>query len=250
MHGMFNFMEALRTSFLLMALVGMSVVTLGIILERVWYYYKRRGRPEQALAEALRRIRNGDYREAARSLRECAHPMGPVAAEIVEGEYTDEASAEERLQISLSEQRLLFERNLGLLGTMATAAPLVGLLGTVWGIMRAFGDMSMTGSSAPSIVAAGVAEALLTTAVGLLIAIPAYALYNNFARQLNVMLTIAENNARTVRSALAASMRHGERSADRPSPAREARPVDERRRRIEREEVERVADGLDAVESR
>lgn len=250
MHGMFNFMEALRSSVILMALVGMSVLTLGFALERAYYYWKRRGRPDEALKEALRAIRGGDYREAARRLRACPHPMGSVAAEIVEGEYTDEGNAEERLQISLSEQRLLFERNLGFLGTMATAAPLVGLLGTVWGIMRAFGDMSMTGSSAPSVVAAGVAEALLTTAVGLIIAIPAYMLYNNFARQLNVMLTIAENDARTVRAALAASMSYRERSADRPSPAREAHAADERRRRIEREEIERAADELDAVESR
>src|SRR5688500_20376815 len=77
------------------------------------------------------------------------------------------------MQIALSEQRLLFERNLGVLGTMGNTAPLIGLLGTVWGIMRAFHDLASTGSAGPSVVAAGIAEALFTTAAGLVVAVPA-----------------------------------------------------------------------------
>jgi biopolymer transport protein ExbB/TolQ len=102
----------------------------------------------------------------------------------------------------LSEQKLLLERNLGILGTMAAVAPLIGLLGTVWGIMRAFQDMARVGSAAPSVVAAGVAEALVTTAAGLIVAVPAIMLYNHFVRRLNTMLTEAENHSRTLRSAL------------------------------------------------
>jgi flagellar motor component MotA len=108
------------------------------------------------------------------------------------------------MQIALSRQKLLLERNLGTLGTMAAVAPLIGLLGTVWGIMRAFHDMAQTGSAAPSVVAAGVAEALLTTAAGLIIAVPAVMLYNHLSRRLNVALTVAENHARTLRSLAAA----------------------------------------------
>jgi biopolymer transport protein TolQ len=82
---------------------------------------------------------------------------------------------------------------------MGNTAPLNGLLGTVWGIMRAFHDMARTGSAGPSVVAAGVAEALLTTAAGLMVAVPAVMLYNHFVRRLGVMLTTAENHARTLR---------------------------------------------------
>ena len=85
---------------------------------------------------------------------------------------------------------------------MAAIAPLIGLLGTVWGIMRAFHDMSQTGSAAPSVVAAGVAEALVTTAAGLVVAVPALMLYNYFSRRMNVMLTISENYCRSLRTAL------------------------------------------------
>jgi biopolymer transport protein ExbB/TolQ len=109
---------------------------------------------------------------------------------------------EEKLQIVLSEQRLLLDRNLGVLGTMGNTAPLIGLLGTVWGIMRAFHDMARTGSAGPSVVAAGVAEALFTTAAGLLVAVPAVLLYNHLVRRMAVMLTTAENHARSLRMAI------------------------------------------------
>jgi biopolymer transport protein TolQ len=82
---------------------------------------------------------------------------------------------------------------------MGNTAPLIGLLGTVWGIMRAFHDMASTGSAGPSVVAAGVAEALFTTAAGLLVAVPAVLLYNHFVRRMGVMLVVAENHARAVR---------------------------------------------------
>jgi biopolymer transport protein ExbB len=115
---------------------------------------------------------------------------------------------------------MLLERNLGILGTMAAVAPLVGLLGTVWGIMRAFHDMAVSGSAAPSVVAAGVAEALVTTAAGLVVAVPAVMLYNYFARRLNVMLTEAENHARSVRAEL-----DGPAALARPERARSAAPA-------------------------
>lgn len=238
----FDFLQALRSSVILMVLVGFSVLTLGIALERIYYYWRRQGRPDQTLDQALRKIRSGDLREAARILSACPHPMGPVGAQILENEPLAGEKAEEHLQIALSEQRLLLERNLGFLGTMSTVAPLVGLLGTVWGIMRSFHDMSTTGSAAPSVVSAGVAEALLTTAVGLIIAIPAYMLYNNFARQMNVMLTVAENDARSIRSALA--------DAEHRPASRDSRDAGERRRRIERDESERFVGDLETARTK
>jgi biopolymer transport protein ExbB/TolQ len=109
---------------------------------------------------------------------------------------------EETMQVVLSQQKMLLERNTSMLGTMAAVAPLIGLLGTVWGIMRAFHDMASSGSAGPSVVAAGVAEALVTTAAGLVIAVPAVLLFNHFNRSMNTMLTVSENHARSLRVAL------------------------------------------------
>ncbi|HER43734.1 MAG TPA: MotA/TolQ/ExbB proton channel family protein [Candidatus Eisenbacteria bacterium] len=202
MLGEFNWMHIVGSSWIVMVLIGFSVITLGIVIERALYYMKRKDKPEKAFAAALSKLRRGQKAEAVRVCEACNHPMGAVAAQILESESRDPEEAEERLQIALSQQKLFLERNLGILGTMAAVAPLVGLFGTVWGIMRAFRDMGTTGSAAPSVVAAGVAEALVTTAVGLMIAVPALMLYNHFSRRMGVMLTEAENNARSLRLAL------------------------------------------------
>jgi biopolymer transport protein ExbB len=199
----FNWVETIGSSPIMMALIGFSVVTMGVAIERLYYYRKRRGNPDQTLERVINKLSSGDMRETARICSSCPHPMGQVAAEILESESSDAEKAEERLMIALSQQKLLLERNLGILGTMAAVSPLVGLLGTVWGIMRAFHDMSATGTAAPSVVAAGVAEALLTTAAGLILAVPALMIYNHLSRRMGVMLTVAENHARSIRIALA-----------------------------------------------
>jgi len=201
----FNWMEAIASSPAFLVLVLCSVVTLAVALERAWYFWKRRGNPDAVIAEVLRRLRQGHVKEATWVCESSPHPIGPVALEVLKrGDGTIE-SVEEPVQIALSQQKLLLERNLNVLGTMAAAAPLIGLLGTVWGIMRAFHDMANTGSAAPSDVAAGVSEALVTTGAGLIVAIPALMLYNHFARRMNVMLTIAENHARSLRTQIAGS---------------------------------------------
>ncbi|MDH3215444.1 MAG: MotA/TolQ/ExbB proton channel family protein [Candidatus Krumholzibacteria bacterium] len=202
MFAEFNWMDATSNSPIFLVLVLCSIVTLGIALERVYYFWKRRGDTDETLQRALKKIRSGALREASWACETSAHPMGPVAAEVFKHLHAARESLEERLQIALSKQKLLLERNLNVLGTMAAIAPLIGLLGTVWGIMRAFHDMAQTGSAAPSVVAAGVAEALTTTAAGLVVAVPALMLYNHFSRRMNVMLTVAENNSRSLRTAL------------------------------------------------
>ncbi|HMB71494.1 MAG TPA: MotA/TolQ/ExbB proton channel family protein [bacterium] len=198
----FNWMAQVGSSPVLMVLLGFSVVTLGVAIERLLYYSKRSGRSDATRKRMLDEVRNGDVKAAMRTCDATSHPMGYVVKTLFrDGAYLIQG-AEERLQIALSEQKMILERNLGILGTMAAVAPLVGLLGTVWGIMRAFHDMAASGSAAPSVVAAGVAEALVTTAAGLVVAVPAVMLYNYFARRLNVMLVEAENHARAVRSEL------------------------------------------------
>lgn len=210
----FNWIEAIRQSPVMLIILLCSVLTVGFALERVLYYSKRRGSPDSSLASALIAVRNGNWEEAIRVCNGTQHPMGPVAAEMIRSSNLAPDVAEEKLNIALSEQRMELERNLGFLGTMGNTAPLLGLLGTVWGIMRAFHDMARTGSAGPSVVAAGVAEALFTTAAGLFVAVPAVMLYNHFVRRMGVMLAVAENHARTLRIE-AESARAGQRAQNR-----------------------------------
>ena len=198
----FDWIGAMRSSPVMVAILALSVVTLGFAIERAVYYWKRRGSPERTLDLTLERVRSGQLNEAAFVCGATPHPFGAVAREVLQGAKLGLEAQEERLQISLSEQRMRLEHNLAWIGTMGNVAPLIGLLGTVWGIMRAFHDMARTGSAGPSVVAAGVAEALFTTGAGLLIAVPSVMLYNHFVRRMGVMLTDAENHARRLRLAL------------------------------------------------
>ncbi len=195
----FDWIGAMRSSPVMIIILVCSVLTLGFAIERTAYFWKRRGNPDGLLASALVALRSGNREEAARVCATNPHPVGPVAAELIRSLDESPEVIEEKLHIALSEQRLQLERNLGFLGTMGNTAPLIGLLGTVWGIMRAFHDMARTGSAGPSVVAAGVAEALFTTAAGLLVAVPAVMIYNHFVRRTGVMLTVAENHSRTLR---------------------------------------------------
>lgn len=195
----FDWIGAMRSSPVMIIILLCSVLTLGFALERIIYYAKRRGSPDGVLASAVIAVRGGNREEAVRVCSASAHPFGAVAAEMLRGVELAPEAVEEKLQITLSEQRMQLERNLGFIGTMGNTAPLIGLLGTVWGIMRAFHDMARTGSAGPSVVAAGVAEALFTTAAGLLVAVPAVMIYNQFVRRMGNMLTVAENHTRTLR---------------------------------------------------
>jgi biopolymer transport protein ExbB len=195
----FDWIGAMRSSPVMVIILACSVVTFGYAMERALYFWKRRGNPAHVYQQASEKLRTGHLKEAVWACSATAHPMGPVAIKVLEAAHQPAEVAEEKLHIALSEQRLQLERNLGVLGTMGNTAPLIGLLGTVWGIMRAFHDMASTGSAGPSVVAAGIAEALFTTAAGLLVAVPAVMLYNHFTRRISVMLTTAENNARALR---------------------------------------------------
>jgi biopolymer transport protein ExbB len=192
----FDWTAALAQSPILIVLILCSVVTLGFALERLSYYHKRGGNTDTTMRTAMTAIQGGRFDEAINQFRDLAHPLGPVAINTLDGFRRAPAEAEEIMHVMLNQQKLLLERNTGLLGTMAAVTPLIGLLGTVWGIMRAFQAMSMAGSAAPAIVAGGVAEALVTTAAGLVIAVPSVMLYNHFNRRLATMLSVAENHTR------------------------------------------------------
>ena len=199
MFANFDWIGAMRSSPVMIIILLCSVMTLGFALERMLYFWKRRSSPDALYKATCDKVRHGRLQDA---IHECAsnpHPLGAVAGEVLKNAHMPNDAIEEKMHIALSEQRLQLERNLGVLGTMGNTAPLIGLLGTVWGIMRAFHDMASTGSAGPSVVAAGVAEALFTTAAALAVAVPAVMLYNHFVRRIAVMLTQAENLARGVR---------------------------------------------------
>ncbi len=105
------------------------------------------------------------------------------------------ANVERAMRRATTQELTDLERSLTFLATTASAAPFVGLFGTVWGIMNAFLGLSSTQTSTIQAVAPGIAEALIATATGLFAAIPAVVAYNHFARQIRVLAAEMENFA-------------------------------------------------------
>lgn len=102
-------------------------------------------------------------------------------------------NVERAMRRAMREQITRLERGLTFLATTASAAPFIGLFGTVWGIMNAFLGLSQSQTSSIQAVAPGIAEALIATAVGLAAAIPAVMAYNYFSRQVRLLATEMEN---------------------------------------------------------
>jgi len=106
------------------------------------------------------------------------------------------ADITDALSIALMEHLNSLERNLGVIGTIAVISPFVGLFGTVLGIIRAFQDIALKGNSTPAVVAAGVSEALITTAAGLFVAVVSVVFFNYFKSRIksyNQEMIVAAN---------------------------------------------------------
>lgn len=123
-----------------------------------------------------------------------------LAAGVEAAEERGPDSAEEVVAAALAAERGRLERGLAVLATTGSNAPFIGLFGTVLGIIQAFHDLSLTDASAAGSVMAGISEALVATAVGLMVAIPAVVLFNVFSRQNKTALSEAENRARILLS--------------------------------------------------
>ena len=101
-----------------------------------------------------------------------------------------ETKAEEKA----AEIKLLLERNLSMLSTIASISPLLGLLGTVVGMITVFSNIDVNGSANTDLLAAGISEALITTAFGLIIAVPAIVFYRYFEQKTVILMSVLQAN--------------------------------------------------------
>jgi biopolymer transport protein ExbB len=183
-------MVGLGTGWILMLMLLLSIISLAIMLERAWLYWSLRDDIEALMRDLGRFLRGGDLEGARRRLEESrSAEAAVVVAGLVEADRGIGA-AEEAMQGASALQRLKLEKRLAFLGTLGNNAPFIGLLGTVIGIVAAFDELSKvkmaTAASssqlAPEAVMARISEALVATAIGILIAIPAVAAFNTFQR--------------------------------------------------------------------
>ena len=171
-------------------LIGLSIAGAAVVLERLWLFLRER-RPRRQIAEMLAALRASGAAAALKALGGVRSLDAAVARACLEHASEGPATMEEHVAAVVESQRIRYERGLAFLGTLGANAPFIGLFGTVLGIVRAFHDLSTSAAMGSQAVMAGIAEALVATAVGLLVAIPAVATYNVLMRHVETALASA-----------------------------------------------------------
>ena len=153
-------------------LFGVGILALLIIMERLWFYSRRAVNTEAFMARFRPLMRSGDWQGArelcARSKSSLARALGAVAAHA----GSTRMAAERAVREVMLREVPGHEKRLSLLAAMGTAAPLLGLLGTVSGLVTLFKVLNQLGSNDPKVLAGGISEALINAETGLAIAIP------------------------------------------------------------------------------
>jgi len=193
-----NIVDTLRSSFTMIILMACSVVALTFIFER-WLFYKHTSIDADRFFMKIKEAFRNEGIEKAISV--CNSSLSPLAAVVKSGLEESEKNvqvAAEMMDAMAIEQRTKLEKNLSILGTLGNIAPLIGLFGTVVGIIRAFHSLSVSGSAGPSVISAGIAEALVTTAAGLVVAVPAVVFYNYYLRRVETVMNEIESVSKKV----------------------------------------------------
>lgn len=179
----------MSAEWVLWLLCALSVFSVAVALERALYFLNHR-LPNSA--EVLSKLEKGDLEGARASVSNVDGMEASVVREGLLAQARGPESVEEVIASTIARERLRYERFMSFLGTLGSNAPFIGLFGTVLGIIKAFHDLGQSvakGGAIQQTVMSGISEALVATAVGLAVAIPALTAYNWFTRQLKNMTT-------------------------------------------------------------
>ncbi|MBI4619708.1 MAG: MotA/TolQ/ExbB proton channel family protein [Desulfobacterales bacterium] len=155
-----------------------SLIAFTFVIERIIFWVREEKRRNQNLVdEVLNFAEKGDYQKAAEMAGGCGDYVAKV---LFSGLVHRDFSLTSAMEMAAAEETKRMKKYLSILDTMVTLSPLLGILGTVTGIIHSFELLGSTGIEHPEAVTAGIAEALITTAAGLIIAIPTLFSYNYF----------------------------------------------------------------------
>lgn len=157
-----------------------SVIFLAVVLERFLSLQRKNVLPDELVTATERYLRRGDYEETVRICERFDVPFAHVVRAALSRRHLGIGEMERAMVGTGQHEATVLSRNLRTLGVIANLAPMLGLFGTVVGMIRAFDVISRFGTGNPSLVAAGISEALITTAAGLIIGIPSLAAYHFF----------------------------------------------------------------------
>ncbi len=201
---------------LMPALILCSVVAVTIIAERLFALRHSRVLPAGMAAKVWQWVDQGELDERhVRVLRDSS-PLGTILATGLTHRHRDRDTIKERIEDAGRHVVHDLSRFLNTLGTVAAITPLLGLLGTVVGMMKVFHDITEFGVGDPGALAGGISQALITTAAGLLIAIPSLIAYRYLRGRVDALVIEMEEEATRLVDAL---------GDQRPLKVRRARPV-------------------------
>jgi biopolymer transport protein ExbB/TolQ len=178
-------------------MLGLSLAALAVIIERVWFFVQERP-PRELIAGALKLLNTKGPAAALKALSGARSMEAAVARVCLTHAADGPAAVEEHKAAILEEERLRHEKRIAFLGTLGNNAPFVGLFGTVLGIIRAFHDLAAASVQGTQAVMSGIAEALVATGIGLLVALPAVATYNAFIRRVETSVAASEATAHSI----------------------------------------------------
>jgi biopolymer transport protein ExbB len=173
-------------------LLGLSLWSIAVIWDR-FFLFRKKSKDAELLEEKVPGLlAKGQMKELGELLENINSPAGSILKAGLANISAGPAALEQIMESQKIREKTLMEKNLLVLGTLGSNAPFIGLFGTVLGIIKAFNDLALAGTSGPTVVMRGVSEALVATAVGLLIAIPCVAAYNYFQNLVKLSLSGAD----------------------------------------------------------
>ena len=169
-------------------LLACSVLIIAFSIERSWFLQKRLICPD-GLSNQIKTLMDNDMIDK-RHAEEIANlsSLGFLLINCIKYKNLPRENLESKIEEKAAEVQYSLERNLTMLGTTATISPLIGLLGTVVGMITAFTGLTETSGANPDLLAAGISQALITTAFGLLIAVPGLVLHKYFEHKIKYLL--------------------------------------------------------------
>ena len=188
--------ELLKAGGILMVpIVACSILALAIVLERFWTLRASRVAPPQTINELWRWIKKKELNGRKLKAMQASSPLGRILAGGLLNAKHGREIMKESIEQEASQVIHELERFLNPLGTVATIAPLLGLLGTVIGMIKVFAEIQLAGVGNAANLAGGISEALITTAAGLSVAIPALIFHRYFIRRVDELVVSMEQEA-------------------------------------------------------
>ena len=184
MFGEMSILDFFMASPTMIILAICSIVTVGFSVERILYFKSTSHDTKAFMKTMADHLKRGDLNGALAFCQRSKSPIGRIMAQGLTHMNRSRDELSQRLDTAIDLETVEMERNIGVLGTMSNIAPLLGLFGTVVGIIRAFADIARTGSGGGAVVAMGVSEALMTTAAGIIVAVIATVAFNFFVRRI------------------------------------------------------------------